>query len=91
MRINSRNKRTIKRLQKQNAALRQQNKILRNKTPSEEYTDRIEHSLNRFEDINDALLELYLEQYRHLFRHRLLYGKYWFAILRIKWKQRFRG
>lgn len=78
--------RKIKRLEKQNQALQQQNQELRNKIPTEEYASRIDRSLEQFESINDDLIDLYHQLHRNRLQRRYTYWKYQFAILLIKWK-----
>lgn len=80
------NLRKYKRLEKQNDALRKQNRELRNKIPLQEYASKIDQSLDRFENINDDLIQLYHELHRNRLRHRHIYWKYQLATLWIKLK-----
>lgn len=80
------NHRKIKRLEKQNETLRKQNLELRNKIPIQEYASRIDQSLDRFENINDDLIQLYHELHRNRLRHRHIYWKYQLMVLWIKLK-----
>ncbi len=82
--------RKIKRLEKQNQALRQQNQALRNKIPAEEYANKMNRSLERFENINDDLTDLYHQLCRNRLQHKNIYLKYQLGILWIRLKQRFR-
>lgn len=80
-------KRKIRHLEKENDNLRRQNRDLRNQIPSSEYADKIDRSLERFEHINDDLMQLYLELHRNQRLRRYTYWKYRFAIFRIKLQQ----
>lgn len=80
------NLRKIKHLEKQNDTLRKQNRELRNKIPIQEYASKIDQSLDRFESINDNLIQLYHELHCNRLRHRQIYWKYQLAILWIKMK-----
>lgn len=77
-------KRKIKRLEKQNDHLRRENHDLGNQIPSSEYADKIDRSLERFEHINDDLMQLYLELHKNQRLRIHTYWKYRFAIFRIK-------
>ena len=81
------NHRKVKRLEKQNDTLRKQNQELRNKIPTQEYASKIEQSLERFESINDDLIQLYHELHRNRLRHRHIYWKYQLMVLWIKLKR----
>lgn len=81
------NLRKIKRLEKQNQTLQRQNRELRNKIPTQEYASKIDRSLERFESINDGLVDLYHELHRNRLQHRHIYWKYQFAVLWIKLKR----
>lgn len=80
-------KRKIKHLEKQNNNLRRQNHDLRNQIPTSEYADKIDRSLERFERINDDLMQLYLELHRNQRLRIHTYWKYCFAIFRVKLQQ----
>lgn len=80
--------RTIKHLKQQNERLRRQNLELKNKIPSAEYAEQLERALDRFENINDNLLQLYLERCHNQWQRRITYWKYRLAILWIKLQQR---
>lgn len=79
--------RKIKTLEKQNASLYKENRELRTRIPSQEYANKMDRSLDRFESINDNLMLLYQEQYRNQRRRRHIYRKYQLAILWIRLKQ----
>lgn len=80
------NSRKMKRLEKQNETLRKQNRDLRNIIPTREYASKIDQSLDRFENINDDLIQLYHDLHRNRLRHRQIYWKYQLMLLWIKLK-----
>lgn len=85
------NNQNIKYLKKQNDILRKQNQKLRNQISTQEYAIKLKHSLDRFDRINDDLIQLYHDLHHNHLRHKHIYWKYQLMILWIKLKKRYRS
>ena len=81
-------KQKIRRLGKQNEALRKKNIELREKTPTVEYAKQIDKSVDKFEGINDELLKLYKELHKARIQRKNTFWRYKFGILKIRIKQK---
>lgn len=79
----------IRRLERQNNTLRKANQALREKLPSVDYKKKIEENLDKFESINDDLLDLYRKLHKCRIHGRRTYLRYVFGMLKIKIKQAF--
>ena len=61
---------------------------LRSQIPTHEYMKKIDKSLDKFEDINDELLQLYKELHKNRIQRKNTYWKYRLGILKIYIKQK---
>lgn len=81
-------KRQIKQLKRQNKLLRNRISILSEKIPSESYKKKIDRSVNKLNEINDEILDLYSDLCVCKSKEHKIYQKYKIRTFIIKLKQK---